>query len=248
MSNLTLTPEDVLVRIIETDVPSRECFTRISDLMAYFGATRRRISQCIHILEAQGLIQVTEMSWYDSEKKHPGYHRGYTPTGKAKEHPIYEEAHKKRLLFYAKEIEARRESGIIITQEKEPLRTDVTIDEVLDLIIQVDVECSAHTKITSVPYMAHSLHTSKHRIRKHIAKLKEEGLVQSDMESCYSDYHEHHFIMRGYVLTDKARHLQKWHEANIKELRTMAECFYGLDMDGAIEAAEEAAERDSNHE
>lgn len=140
-------------------------------------------------------------------------------------------------------------SNLTITQEKEPLRTDVTIDEVLDLIIQVDVECSAWTKITSVPYMAHSLHTSKHRIRKHIAKLKAEGLVQSAMESCYSDWCERYFIVRGYVLTDKARHLQKWHEANIKELRTMAECFFnGIDMDSAIEAAEEAAERDRNHD
>lgn len=106
MPNITLTPDEVLVRIIETDVPSpkRECFSRVSDLMAYFGATRRRILQCVHILEARGLIQTSSISWYDRKKKAPRRHRGYTPTEKAKELPLYEEAHKKRILYFANQL------------------------------------------------------------------------------------------------------------------------------------------------
>lgn len=124
----------------------------------------------------------------------------------------------------------------------------ITADDVLNLLISIDVTIDTWTKITPSTYIAHSLSITTYQARKLIKELKDRGLVQSAMESCYSDWDECNIIVRGYVLTDKARHLQKWHEANIKELRTMADCFRGLDMDSAIKAAEEAAERDKHHE
>ena len=122
----------------------------------------------------------------------------------------------------------------------------ITADDVLDVLIRADVSIDGWTKIKSVPYIAYSLNISKYRARMLIKALKDLGLVKSDMESCYSDWSERYFIVRGYVLTDKARHLAAWHQANIRELAIISECF-GMDMEKEIEAAKAAAERDKSH-
>lgn len=125
-------------------------------------------------------------------------------------------------------------------------KTTITADDVLNLLISIDVTIDKWTKITPSTYIAHSLSITVHRARKLIKELKDRELVESAMESCYSDWCERYFIVRGYVLTDKARHLQKWHEANIKELKAIGECF-DMDMGTSIEAAKAAAERDKSH-
>ena len=82
-----------------------------------------------------------------------------------------------------------------------------------------------YTDLISIPAIAQIFNTTKYRVRKLMKELESEGLVKSGHESCYSDYNEQYYIVRGFCLTRAARETPEYKDAVERENRLVNEVF-----------------------
>lgn len=68
---------------------------------------------------------------------------------------------------------------------------------------------------------------SRYRVKKLLQELVNDGLVKSGYESCYSDWTEQFYIVRGFHLTKAGLETDTYKDAEIRENIRIDECFGG---------------------
>ncbi len=93
----------------------------------------------------------------------------------------------------------------------------LTKESLLRLMCDVSVGIMNYTDLISIPAIADYFNTTKYQVRKLMKELQREGLVESGIESCYSDYCEQYFIIRGFRVTKTGMETDVYKQADKRE-------------------------------
>ena len=99
----------------------------------------------------------------------------------------------------------------------------LTKESLFRLMCDVSVGIMNYTDLISIPAIAEYFHTTKYQARKFMKELQQEGLVESGMESYYSDYCEQYYIVRGFRLTKEATNTDEYKQSTIAENKLIKE-------------------------
>lgn len=83
-----------------------------------------------------------------------------------------------------------------------------------------------YTDLIPTTAMANKLCTSRYQIRKCLEELEAMEYVKSGYESCYSDWSEQYYIVRGFFVTEKGQNTPEYKNALKEENKLINEVFF----------------------
>lgn len=108
----------------------------------------------------------------------------------------------------------------------------MTRDKLLTIMINTFSSCMNYGYPISIANIAHLEKDTYYQVRKYMKQLEQEELVkkecfyyEGDYNYEYGCYESEGFLMKGWVITDKCKHLKEYKEAVQKDIELIDSCF-----------------------
>lgn len=105
------------------------------------------------------------------------------------------------------------------------MKDELTSERLFLCMCRFSEDIMNFTDLISIPAIAQHFGVTKYRVRKLMNELRDMGLVKSGYESCYSDWCEQFFIVRGFCITEKGRNTDTYKKVQKEEIALIEECF-----------------------